>query len=56
MPVNTLTALHLLTMSPREEAHLLRIVTWLVQEKRADVLCVKEEGATAALVALFAGS
>lgn len=61
MPVNTrssvsqLTTLHLLAMSPREEAHLLRIVTWLVQEKGADVLCVNADGATAAQSALFAG-
>ena len=61
MPVNTrssvsqLTALHLLAMSPREEAHLLRIVTWLVQEKGADALCVNAAGATAAQTALFAG-
>lgn len=57
MPVDTrvsdlqLTALHCLALSWRDDAHILPIVTWLVQEKGADVMCRDKKGYTAARLA-----
>jgi ankyrin repeat protein len=57
MPVDTrvsdlqLTALHCLALSWRDDAHLLPIVTWLVEEKGADVMCRDKKGHTAARLA-----
>jgi hypothetical protein len=57
MPVNTrtpdlqLTALHCLAASERNETDLLPIVTWLVEEKGADVMCRDKKGYTAARLA-----
>ena len=43
------------TTSTMDEAKLLRIVTWLVEEKGADVTCLNAEGHTAAQIALGRG-
>ena len=62
MPVDTptpewhLTALHILASLKRTEMDLLPIVTWLVEEKGADVTCVNKQGYMAAQMARDTGN
>ncbi len=61
MPVDThtpdtqLTVLHCLALSGCVETKLLPVVTWLVEEKGADVTCLSVEGYTAARMAFGTG-
>jgi len=61
MPVDTrtpdtrLTVLHCLALSGCAETKLLPVVTWLVEEKGADVTCLSVEGYTAARMAFGTG-
>ena len=61
MPVNIptpewrLTALHLLVSLKRTETEVFPIVTWLVEEKGADVTCVNKRGYMPAQMARVTG-
>jgi hypothetical protein len=61
MPVNAcapgakLTALHYLAMATMDETKQLSMVTWLVEEKGADVTCLDSDGYTAARYAFTEG-